>query len=130
MNTIKVSKTFPATAEQLYTAWLDGRKHSKMTGAKATSAARVNRPFICWDGYIRGTTVALVPNEKIVQRWRTTDFKTEEEDSMLEIRFREMKTGTQVTIIHSKLPVDQADGYRNGWKEYYFAPMMKYFSAG
>jgi activator of HSP90 ATPase len=35
--------------------------------------------------------------------------------------------GTRVTIIHSEIPAGQGEGYKKGWKDFYFKPMKKYF---
>jgi hypothetical protein len=36
-------------------------------------------------------------------------------------------TGTEVTIDHSGIPEGQAEEYENGWQEFYFDPMRKYY---
>jgi activator of HSP90 ATPase len=34
---------------------------------------------------------------------------------------------TKVTLIHSNIPEGQADGYKQGWEDFYFKPMREYF---
>jgi activator of HSP90 ATPase len=36
-------------------------------------------------------------------------------------------TFTKITLIHTNLPKGTASSYKDGWKEYYFEPMKKYF---
>ncbi len=125
-DSIKISGTIPATPAEIYAAFLDARKHSAMTGAKAIVDATIGGKFTAWDDYISGTTVALDPSRKITQKWRTTDFPTDAPDSTLEILLEEIPTGTKVTFNHSNIPEGQGDQYKDGWKEFYLDPMKAY----
>jgi len=127
LRKIELKTRLNATPGKVYDAWLDGKKHSKMTGTVATGSARKGGTYTAWDGYITGKNLELVPGEKIVQSWRSTDFKKSDPDSLLEIRLKAIKTGCELTLIHSKVPDNQED-YETGWKDYYFKPMKKYFS--
>jgi activator of HSP90 ATPase len=124
-----MTATIPAAPKAVYEAWLDGRKHSAMTGERATSQNRVGGKFTAWDGYISGVHLELVPNKRIVQSWRSTEFPKGSPDSRLEVRLERAPRGTRVTLIHSEIPAGQAEGYAQGWKEFYFEPMKKYFAA-
>ena len=125
-----VSDTVPASPERLFKAWLDGREHAAMTGGgPAVAEPRVGSAFTAWDGYIRGHTLELDPYRRIVQTWRTTEFTGKHADSKLEIVFDPAPGGTRVTLTHTQLPKGQAKSYLQGWKDYYFKPMKKYFAA-
>ncbi len=115
---------------RLYEAWLDGEEHSAFTGGAALVDASVDGAFTAWDGYISGTTIAMEPPHRIVQRWRTTEFPPESPDSRLEITFEEVEGGTRITLIHSEIPDGQGQEYEQGWRDYYFKPMAVFFSAG
>lgn len=128
MEELEVSAVLPATAERIYEAWLDGEEHGAFTVGKATCEPRVGGKFTAWDGYILGTTVELAPHRRIVQAWRTTDFPDESPDSRLEVLLEEAEGGTRITLRHSGIPEGQGAGYRDGWEQYYFAPMQDYFT--
>ena len=129
-KTIHQSEFFPSTpAIRIYEALLDGRKHSKMTGAKATGDPHVGGKFTAWDGYISGANLELEPGVKIVQSWQTTEWPEGAEPSHLEWHFIEKDGGTEVKMIHSKVPASQAESYRQGWIDYYWTPMKEYFAA-
>ena len=83
--------------------------------------------FSAWDGYIFGTTLELTPNQRIVQAWRTSEFPEDAPDSHLEILLEEVAGGTKITLTHSNMPEDQVSSYRQGWEEFYFKPMKKFF---
>ncbi|WP_410962509.1 SRPBCC domain-containing protein, partial [Salmonella sp. SAL4358] len=87
----------PATPKAIYEAWLDGKKHTAFTGGGATAQATVGGRHTAWDGYIHGWTLALQPGKRIVQSWRTTEFKPEDPDSLLEVKLAKAKGGTKVT---------------------------------
>ena len=116
------------TADRLYRAWPDSAEHAAMTGSLAQVERRVGGPFTAWDGYISGLTLELQPFQLIVQAWRTTEFPVEAPDSRLEIWLEEKKGGVQMRLVHSEIPDGQSEDYRQGWEEYYFAPMQAYFS--
>jgi uncharacterized protein YndB with AHSA1/START domain len=122
----KVSDLIPATPEAIYNAWLSSDEHSKMTGSMANVSSRAGEGFEAWDGYIQGTNIELKSPNRILQRWRTSEFSETEVDSLLEIVFKPEGNGTRVTIWHSELP-DHGMQYQQGWIDAYFSPMKEYF---
>ncbi len=117
---------FPVEPKKVYQAWLNGAEHSLMTGSLATGTEDLGSAFTAWDGYISGKNLKLIPAEKIVQSWRTTEFTEGQEDSLLEINLRETAEGCELSLFHSNIPDGQSD-YEKGWKDHYFDPMAKYF---
>jgi activator of HSP90 ATPase len=126
---IKVSAIMPCSAQELYNAWLSSKEHSAFSGGKAKIDAKKNGKFTAWDEYIEGTTLELKPYKHIVQSWRTTEFPDDSPDSKLEIILEEVKDGTKITLVHTNIPEGQAEEYKQGWIDYYFEPMKKYFAA-
>jgi activator of HSP90 ATPase len=126
---IKLSAVIPATAKEIYIAWLDSKKHSAFTGGgKAKIDPKVKGKFTAWEDYISGTNLELIPNKKIVQAWRTTEFPAKHPDSILEVILEPAAKGTKVTLVHSEIPEGQSADYKKGWKDFYLTPMKKYFS--
>ncbi len=126
-KTLKLDTILPASSEEIYNAWLDAEKHGEMTGHKATGQGGIGEPFTAWDNYITGKTLELAPNMKIVQSWRTDDFKKNDADSLVEIYFEQLAEGCKLKLIHSNIPENQPD-YAEGWRDFYFKPMLEYFS--
>src|SRR5437870_2591355 len=60
-------------------------EHTAFTGAKATIEALVGGKHSAWDGYIVGENLALEPNRRILQSWRSKEFPLDSEDSTLEV---------------------------------------------
>ena len=122
-------KTFvPATPDEVYDAFMDAKKHSAFTGSKATSDPKVGGEFTAWDGYISGKNIELERGKKIVQEWSTTDWPDASPPSQLELAFKNTTGGTEISMIHSNVPPEQADDLAEGWVEFYWKPLEEYFT--
>jgi activator of HSP90 ATPase len=124
----QLSELFPVRPEEIYQAWLSSQEHSAMTGSPAYIEGAVGGEFRAWDGYISGRTLELSRNQRIVQAWRTSEFPDGAPDSRIELLLEEVDGGTKVTLIHTHMPEDQVESYRQGWEDFYFKPMRQYFS--
>jgi activator of HSP90 ATPase len=125
---LDLTADFPVTSCRIYKAWLDSQAHAQFTGSPAKIDPRVGGDFTAWDGYISGKTLALEPCRRILQTWRTTEFPPEAPDSILEVLIEEVEQGARVTFHHTIIPDGQSAQYREGWEDYYFKPMLEYFS--
>lgn len=123
---ITVSQYFEVSPQRLYQAWLSPEEHGHMIGAGATAEA--DGRFTAWDGYISGRTLETVPNARVVQAWRTTDFTDDAPDSRLEVRFEPDGHGTKLILEHSNIPDGLGAQYEEGWDEHYFQPMARFFA--
>lgn len=126
-NGFTISDIIPAKASEIYEAWLNSEGHTAMTGSTAQVDGKVGGKFTAWDGYISGTTLDLTTYQRIVQAWRTSEFPDNAPDSRVEILLEEVESGTKLTIIHSDMPEDQVESYRQGWDDFYYKPMKEYF---
>lgn len=118
--------TFNTTAKQIYKTWLSTQGHTKMTGGEAYVSDQVGDPFTAWDGYIKGKNLILEPYNRIVQSWRSSNFKENEEDSQIEVLLTEKLGKTELILVHTNVPED-GEHYIKGWQEHYFKPMKSYF---
>jgi len=126
--TFTLTKTIPATAQEIYEAWLDSLSHSEMTGGTAKMSDQIGDEVSAWDDYISGRNLELVPGERIVQTWRTSEFGDEDEDSIITVTLEETDEGTLLTLEHSNVPDEQRSYEEGGWQENYFEPMVAYFT--
>ena len=69
----RLTAVVPASAQEIYSAWLDSVAHSEMTGGQARMSDEIGAEVSAWDGYITGRNLELVPHQRIVQSWRTTE---------------------------------------------------------
>ena len=123
-----LTTTIPASAQDIYEAWLDSLAHTEMTGGEAIMSDEVGAEVAAWDGYITGRNLELVPGERIVQSWRTSEFSDAHEDSIITVTLEEVEDGTLLTLVHSKVPEGQTSYEEGGWEVHYFEPMKEYFA--
>ena len=127
-KTIKQRTLIPASPKQVYDAYTNARTHAEVTGAPATGARRIGGRFTAYDGYIMGVHRVLTPGKRVVQEWTTTEWPAGAPASKLELTFRAVKGGTDLRMVHSNVPAEQAAGYRQGWIDYYWSPLREYFT--
>jgi len=127
---IHQSVKFPATAKELYDLYLDPKRHAAFTGGgKVKISARPGSPFFAFNKMLTGTTLFTVPNQLIVQRWRSMNFKDTDLDSILILEFTQKgKQGKQgqIDLTHVNVPKQDCAGVTNGWKKYYWTPLRTY----
>ena len=128
---------FKASRKRVYEALTDAAQFDKVVklsaatksgmklGSKPTEIAReVGGAFSLFGGYISGRHVELVPNERIVQAWRTGtwDLGTY---SIAKFELKDQDSGTKLIFDHVGFPVGQAEHLAEGWKTNYWEPLEK-----
>jgi len=126
-KTIRQRVVISATPNEVYEAFVDPKKHSKFTGSKATFDPRVGGEFTAWDGYISGKNLELSEGKRIVQEWQTTEWPKGFPPSRLELTLRKTKEDTEISMIHSGVPAEQAEDIAQGWNEFYWEPLKEFF---
>jgi uncharacterized protein YndB with AHSA1/START domain len=119
---------FKASPQEVYDALLDAEKHSDFTGSPATVSAKLGAEFNAWDGYISAKNLELVKNKKIVQEWETTGWPKGYPRSRLELTLTAKRGGTELKMVHSKVPAEQVESYTSGWVESYWDPLAEYLA--
>jgi uncharacterized protein YndB with AHSA1/START domain len=127
VTTIKQKVVIPASPKEVYEAYVDPKKHGKFTGSKATGKAVVGGKYTAWDGYIFGKYLELDIGKRVVQEWTTTDWVEGYGPSKLELTFNAVPEGTELVMVHSDVPKEQADETAQGWVEWYWNPLKEYF---
>jgi activator of HSP90 ATPase len=123
-KTIRQSVTFKASPHAVYETLMDSRKHTRFTGAKAKISRKVNGGFTTYDGYIEGVHLDLVPDKKIVQSWRGSDWP-EGHFSKATFSLKKIKNGARLTFTQSGVPVQHYHDISQGWRDYYWIPMKE-----
>jgi len=126
-STITQTIQVNASPEEVYDVLMDSKKHAKVTGSPARISTEVGGKFTAWDGYIFGKNLDLKPGKKIVQEWTTTAWPKGYPPSRLEIALTKKAGGTELRMVHSKVPAEQRDDYAAGWRSYYWEPLDAYF---
>ena len=123
-----ISTELQATAQEVFSAWLDSEQHSDFTGGKARIENEVGSEFTAWDDYISGKVLEIEEGKRVLHSWRTIEFSQDDENSILEVLFEDTANGNcKITINHSNLAKGGGEKYNIGWEENYFQPMRTYF---
>ncbi len=126
-TSFELSIVISAPPERVYEALTDPKLHAAFTGARASGKPLPGSRFTAWDGYIEGRYLELEPPSRIVQQWSTTEWPEGAPPSRVEFRLLSVPDGTELKLLHSEVPVEQAESYRQGWIEYYWQPLRRYF---
>jgi activator of HSP90 ATPase len=121
-KTIRQSATFKTSPHAIYEMLMDSRTHAKFTGEKARIGRKIGEKFTAYGGYINGVNLDLVPNRKIVQSWRGSDWP-EGHYSRVVFSLQKVKNGTRLTFRQSGVPEKYYKDINQGWRDYYWNPM-------
>ncbi len=119
---IRQQVTFKASPHEVYELLMDEKKHGAFSQSKTSISRKVGGKFSSGDGYIEGTNLELVPDQKIVQSWRDSDW-AEGHYSQATWSFNPVLGGTRMVFTQSGVPADQYETTAQGWREYYWEPM-------
>ena len=128
---IKQWTILPCSPDDAYNAWLDSKKHGEMIEGGAKIDPKVGGLFNIWDGSVTGKTLELDPKKlRIVQEWRY-EYNNWPKDapSKIIVEFVPYKNGqTKLRFWQSGIPKEYASDIEQGWKDYYWEPIKKYFT--
>ncbi len=119
--------TFEASPHEVYEALMDSKKHSAFTGDQASISRQVGGSIQAGDGYVSGTNLELIPDQKIVQAWRGSDFP-EGVISKATFSLKDVDGGARLTFTHSGVPDELFDSIKNGWVEFYWQPLAAWLA--
>jgi activator of HSP90 ATPase len=125
---ITQSVVLPASAEHLYSIYLDPALHAAVTGAPVMVGAEPGAVFRAFDGQISGTTLCVAPPRLIVQSWRSMNFRDSDPDSTLILAFLPEDENGRIDLIHIDVPEEDYQGVSEGWAKYYWEPWKRYFA--
>jgi activator of HSP90 ATPase len=136
-DAIHQEPVFKASPSQLYSALTDPKQFDQVVHLSAAMksmaignklaeiSGEVGGAFALFGGYITGRHLELVPNQRIVQAWRTHSWDPGDY-SIVRFDFVEQGSGTKIVFDHKGFPLGQAEHLAAGWKANYWEPLEKY----
>ncbi len=121
-RTIKQSVSIAASPHAVYEALMDSKKHSEFTGGKAKTSRRVGGKFEAYDGWIDGWNVALLPDKKIVQKWRGGDWP-KGHYSTVTFFLKKTPAGSLLQFTQTDVPEEHFEDISQGWIDNYWDKM-------
>lgn len=126
-HTIKQKAIIPAAPEEVYEALTNAKIYSEFTGDKFTGIAKVGEKFTVYD--ITGKFLELEKGKRIVEEWVNSGWPEGFALSKVELTFKTVPEGTEVTLTQSNLPMEVEEDYLlDGWTEYFWNRLKKYFN--
>lgn len=105
---------------------MDDKQHAAFTNGEAKIARTIGGAFTTFDGWATGKTLELVPDKKIVQEWRASDWP-ENSLSTITLELSPVAEGTVVQFTQINVPSSFAKSIAKGWKEFYWEPLQDFF---
>jgi uncharacterized protein YndB with AHSA1/START domain len=129
---------FKASRKRVYEALTDANQFAKVVELSAamkgggmklgTKKAEIGREaggaISLFGGYITGRQIELVPNERIVQVWRTGSWDPGSY-SIAKFVLVEQPGETKIKFDHTGFPKGQAEHLAEGWRTNYWEPLAK-----
>jgi len=140
-DSIHQEPSFTASRKQVYEALTNPRQFDQVTrlsGVMQSSpmasmktptqiSQHAGGPFALFGGYITGRHIELVPNELVVQAWRTRSWDRGVY-SIVRFELEEQGTGTKILFDHTGFPKGEADHLAAGWQANYWSPMAQFLA--
>jgi activator of HSP90 ATPase len=135
-ESIHQEPVFKARPQRLYEVLIDPKQFDQLVQHSAAMKSKEigNRPseisdkvggaFTLFGGHIVGRQLELVPNQRIVQAWRSQGWKPGAY-SIVSFELTEQDSGTKIIFDHKGFPQGQSAHLAAGWKGNYWDPLEK-----
>ncbi|KAK3912636.1 Activator of 90 kDa heat shock protein ATPase-like protein 1 [Frankliniella fusca] len=128
-STITFSQAFQCTAKEFYNAMTVIEMVQAFTQGPAKLEVKKGGKFELFGGNIHGEFVEIIPEQKIVQRWRSKRWP-DEHYSLVTMVIEQKDDHTSVKVTQTGVPQSEADGTRENWDRYYWEAMKRTFGFG
>jgi len=127
-KTIKQRVKFNAPPAVIYDLLADSKKHSAVTGKRATISRKIGGTFSASGNEVSGINVDLVPGQRIVQAWRHRQFP-EGIFSMAAVTLTPTADGgTELVLTHRGVPKDLIPETELSWREQYWSRIKAFLA--
>lgn len=110
---------FETTAELLFQSLTDVGRVSAFTGSAAQISTEKGSAFKIFGGSVQGTMEDIVPNQRIVQKWRFASWPAEHYSTVtIDITAKDSKCLVKLT--QTDIPETDFDRTRLGWEEHFW----------
>jgi activator of HSP90 ATPase len=139
-ESIHQEPVFKASRKRVYEALMDAKQFQKVVllsaamksgmippGKPAEISTESGGAFSLFGGYIFGRNIELLPNERIVQAWRTAEWDPGAY-SIAKFELAEQGEGTKIIFDHAAFPKGAGEHLAAGWKANYWEPLEKFLA--
>lgn len=126
---VEFNDKFGARPSDIYEALMDPRRVEAYTQSSAQIESKEGGKFALFGGNVTGEFVQLVPNERIVQKWRTSTWP-EGHYSTVTIELSEGRKGCDMKLTQVGVPEAEAERTQQAWRENIFERLKRMFGYG
>jgi uncharacterized protein YndB with AHSA1/START domain len=127
-KTIKQRVKFKASPATVYDLLADSKKHTAVTGRKASISRRIGGAFSASGNDVSGINVDLVPGHRIVQAWRHRRFPDGIYSMAAVTLSPTADGGTELVLTHRGVPKDLIPETERAWREQYWSGIRAYLA--
>ncbi|KAJ3078923.1 hypothetical protein HK102_004136, partial [Quaeritorhiza haematococci] len=113
----------------LYQTLTDPGRVHVWTRGPAKVPAEAGKEYELFGGNVSGTVVEMVPNKKIVQKWRLKSWP-KDHHSTVTLEFDEQSDSTFLRLTQTEVPIGEKDTTESNWHAYYWNPIKSTFGYG
>lgn len=125
MNTKEINQTITfenVEPHAVYELLMDSEKHAEFTGEPADISREEGGKSFAYGDWIEAVNIEIVPDEKIVQKWRGADWP-EDHYSVATFDFKNVDGNTVLTFNQADVPEENCDDITQGWQDHYWDKM-------
>uniref|UniRef100_A0A3Q1IYR0 Activator of 90 kDa heat shock protein ATPase homolog 1 n=1 Tax=Anabas testudineus TaxID=64144 RepID=A0A3Q1IYR0_ANATE len=124
-----MKETFLTSPPELYRVFLNQEMVQAFTHGPATVDAERGGKFRLLEGNVFGEFTELVPDEKIVMKWRYNNWPCEHYATVT-LNFLDRSSETELKVECRGVPDSQEEQTKEGWRRYYFEAIKQTFGYG
>ncbi|XP_006632610.1 activator of 90 kDa heat shock protein ATPase homolog 1a [Lepisosteus oculatus] len=124
-----LKETFLTSPEELYRVFLTQEMVQAFTHSAAVVDADKGGKFKLLEGNVCGEFLELVPEEKIVMKWRYKTWPCEHY-ATITVNFIDRSGETELRVECKGVPVSEEERTKQGWQRYYFEGIKQTFGYG
>ncbi|XP_022057963.1 activator of 90 kDa heat shock protein ATPase homolog 1b [Acanthochromis polyacanthus] len=122
-------ETFLTSPPELYRVFLNQEMVQAFTHGAATVDGERGGKFRLLEGNVFGEFTELIPDEKIVMKWRYNTWPCEHY-ATITLSFLDRSSETELKVECRGVPDSEEEQTREGWKRYYFGAIKQTFGFG
>ncbi|XP_051510942.1 activator of 90 kDa heat shock protein ATPase homolog 1a [Myxocyprinus asiaticus] len=127
--TFSLKETFLTSPEELYRVFLNQDMVQAFTHLAAFVDGCLGGKFRLLEGNVHGQFAELIPDKKIVMKWRFSNWPTGHA-STVTLNFVDRSNETELTMEAKGVPNNEEDRMKEGWQRYYFDAIKQTFGYG
>ncbi|XP_065561176.1 activator of 90 kDa heat shock protein ATPase homolog 1-like [Artemia franciscana] len=128
-TTLKDELNFKCTVNELYNALTIPEMVQAFTRGPIKMDVEKGGKFSFFNGFVCGSFVDIVPNEKLVQKWRLKSWP-DEHYSTVTFTFKDKGDSADLIVHQTGVPTSNLEETKQGWHRYYWESIRQTFGFG